>query len=318
MLVIVNPTAGGGRAVERWVAIEARFRKLAARWSPTSGPVRVEAPASRDEAGRAIRRALVAGERCFVAAGGDGSVNALLSALADDSGRVPEDDGLLLGAVGLGSSNDFHKPFADRRTLDDIPVRIDSSSAVAHDVGVVRYRDGEGRPHARPWIVNASVGLTADANAFFNEPDALLRALKGTATASALAYAALRTLATAPVHTLGIRIDGSEESWLPVSNLGIVKNPHFAGCLRYDSPHDPGDGSFYVHLLEGTGRAGRLATLSGLARGRFTGRPGTRSSRASELVVRGREPFVLETDGEVALARSAVFTLSPARIRVCG
>ena len=56
-----------------------------------------------------------------------------------------------------------------------------------------------------------------------------------------------------------------------VRNLGFVKNPHFAGSLRYDSPHLPGSGCFHVHRIGEVTLTGLLRALLRLARGRFAG-----------------------------------------------
>ena len=53
------------------------------------------------------------------------------------------------------------------------------------------------------------------------------------------------------------------------------------------------------------GRRRLLGTLAGLARGRFTGRPGTRAFRTAALEVGADAPFLLEVDGEVGSARRA-------------
>ena len=95
-----RPTAGPARGGSRR---SARTRRVACstRRSSSAEPM---APGSATS-----RAALARGTRVFIAAGGDGTAHALLNALVDAPGRPPL-DALALGAVGLGSSNDLHKP----------------------------------------------------------------------------------------------------------------------------------------------------------------------------------------------------------------
>jgi diacylglycerol kinase family enzyme len=97
----------------------------------------------------------------------------------------------------------------------------------------------------------------------------------------------------------------------------VAKNPHFTGSLSYDSPYEPASGDFTVHHLGAVSAARLAATFAALARGHFSGRPGTRTWRAHRLAVRAVGPFAVEIDGEVALAVEATFTLLPACLRVC-
>ena len=90
-------------------------------------------PAGNDGA---VRAALDDGIRTFIAAGGDGTVNALVDALVRLRGTIALDD-LTLGAIGLGSSNDAHKPV--EREIGGIPVRIDAQRALPRDVGIARW-----------------------------------------------------------------------------------------------------------------------------------------------------------------------------------
>src|SRR5437016_2873987 len=94
-LVVLNPNAHGGRARQLWHRIT-----RPAGWTVVD----------RDYSG-AVSSAVHNGERSFVAAGGDGTVNALLNAIVACENRPPLEE-FTLGAVGLGSSNDFHKPGA--------------------------------------------------------------------------------------------------------------------------------------------------------------------------------------------------------------
>jgi diacylglycerol kinase family enzyme len=307
MLAVVNPASAGGRGLAKW-------RRLEPCLTEKLGAIQVRMTRSAGEERAIVAEGLAAGHREVLAAGGDGTVNAVLSALLEcvpESGRPA----VTLGAAGLGSSNDFHKPH--RTVIEGVPCRVDFANAFAHDVGVVAYADESGTRHTRYWIVNASIGATAEANHFFNHPDGVLRLLKRTSTDAGILYAAARTLARSRARTLELAVDEAPPVSLATRNLGVVKNPHFTGSLSYDSPYEPASGDFTVHHLGAVSAARLAATFAALARGHFSGRPGTHTWRAHRLAVRAAGPFAVEIDGEVALAVEATFTLLPACLRVC-
>jgi len=309
MFVLLNPTAGGGRALAQW-------RRVAAQLESGLGRLDVHGAAGIRGTQARIAESLRQGERRFIAAGGDGTVNLLIDTLAS---LVTPDllSQITVGAVGLGSSNDFHKPFRNGSANGVTPCRLDFGAATAHDIGVLLYTDTHGVAHRRHWVNNASIGVTADGNHRFNTPELVLTWLKRVATGPAISYAALRALAAHRPRLMTLRSDEQPQVTLSVSNLGVVKNPHFAGSLRYDSPREPASGRFHVHLLEGQTLPRLLSALLGLSRGRFMGRAGSRSWRASRLAVEAPDPFAIEVDGEVVLARRACFALLPHYLRVC-
>ena len=109
-LVLLNPAA--------------RHRTGRARWSRVAGSVLGPLEAAVVETDlegrwrRAIAAALASGVRTFVAAGGDGTVGALADAVVESRGSIALPD-ITLGAIGLGSSNDFHKPVRHARAGDE-------------------------------------------------------------------------------------------------------------------------------------------------------------------------------------------------------
>jgi diacylglycerol kinase family enzyme len=181
----------------------------------------------------------------------------------------------------------------------------------------VSYEDLSGDDRMRPWIVNASIGTTAEANRLFNDPDRILAWFKRASTALAIAYAAVKTVLTYRPRQMELTVDRLTWCRGRVHNLGVVKNPHFAGSLRYDSPHEPASGSLFVHRLRAVSVPRLALTLIGLMRGRFMGRTGTNSWEATEATVRSGRPFAIELDGEIIMTRAASFTLLPAALRVC-
>jgi diacylglycerol kinase family enzyme len=302
-LVLVNPGARGGKGSERlarvWPEVVARFEARAVGLD-TAGRWRSE-----------VRDALDGGVRHFVAAGGDGTVGALADALWRARDRAPL-PALTLGAIGLGSSNDFHKPV--RSWAAGVPVRLDGGRW--RDVGRVSWVDETGAERERAFLVSCSLGVTAAANAFFNAGDALLRLMRRRWTAGGIAYAALHEIVRGGGASLDLVWPGARER-VRATSLSVLKTPHLAGGLEFDTPVRSDDGSLAVNLIEDRGRLATLAMLLSLARGRFLGRPGARHWSLPGIVVEAGAPVPLEIDGEVVLASRVRFEVLSERIRAC-
>ena len=309
MLILVNPHSGGGTGLEKWRRIEGRVADIV-------GPFEAAIVDNADDAQALVASRLASGETRFVAAGGDGTVNLLASTIAAASGVELRD--VFLGAIGLGSSNDFHKTDASRSgSIDGIPTRLDFHSSLLHDVGLMTFRDESGKREQRTWLINSSIGVTAEANGLFNRPNAILSVLKRWATPLAIIYAAVHSIFRRRTQRLAISIDGSPIEVRRISNLGIVKNPHFAGSLRYDSPYVPGDGHFWIHTLDAMSVPRLLVALARLATGRVSDQPGVTSQRADSIRINSLQPFALEGDGEVVYALAATVRVLPRLFHVC-
>jgi diacylglycerol kinase family enzyme len=294
--VILNPNAHGGRAVELWNRV--------ARYVPGS--------VMADGAPAAIAQAIALGERIFIAAGGDGTVNALLNAIVDAKGALPL-DAFTLGAVGLGSSNDFHKPFA--RVENGIPLKVDDARTTLRDVGLIRSENG-----ARYFLIGASFGAAATGNALFNAGTGLTGWLKPRWTGGAIACAALRAIAghrnMHPAEKAGRE---ARPTGLPAfASLSVMKSQYLSGSFRFDGPVAAGDGLFAVNLCGATGRLGLVRVLYNLRRGRFSGTAGCTSWRAPAVNFETAFPIAAEVDGEIMEGRRFELSILPERIRVCG
>ncbi|MBP1648964.1 MAG: diacylglycerol kinase [Bacteroidetes bacterium] len=305
MLVFLNPAAGGGRAMNRWERVAPRIAG--------THEMLVHVLENQADALQVLIDAVGRGERKIVAAGGDGTVNAVLTMLMHERMRDALDR-VTLGAIGLGSSNDFHKPPGS--TVEDCPCKLDFAQARLRDVGMLATGiDGTGV--YRYFLSNASIGATADANREFNEPDRLLCELKHFSTPTAILYAALKTIARH--RNIAAVVTSPETGTLHIrlSNLGVVKNNHFSGNLRYDSPARLDDGLLGVHLCHGMSSPELAQVLFALSTGRFNGMRKTRSWSSSSLSVLTTLPINVEFDGEIITTRSVRFTALHNAIKVC-
>jgi diacylglycerol kinase (ATP) len=302
--VLLNPAAGGNRGVARWQRTEGAVRAVC--------EPRVVETDLGGEWRFTVRQEIEAGTRLFIAAGGDGTVSALADELVRARGWIPLDE-FTLGAIGLGSSNDFHKPFGPR--VGGVPVRIVPSDA-RRDLCIARYTAPDGATHTRCFVISASLGVVAEANAFFNDGNRSQRWLRGRWTGGAILYAALHTIAT--WRNLAVRVRaGGHTVPAAVTNLSVSKTPFVSGLFRYDRSVTTDDGLLAIHLCERMSRPQALGALVDLARGRFEGRPGRRHWNTWRVAVAADTPVALELDGEVVRARRATFGVLREQVRLC-
>jgi len=252
------------------------------------------------------------GETQFVAAGGDGTVNYLLDNLVEmaTSDQLKK---ITIGAVGIGSSNDFHKPFCS--TIEKIPIHMDFKNAYYRDVGLITYDSLKGKVE-KYFLINGSLGITAEANNLFNKSDLILRRLKQFNTKIAILYSAIKTMLTYKNLHAEIDIDG-EKLKTNITNLGITKNPHFSGDFCYDSQAGYTNGKFDVHLAYDMNKFDILKLMHALTHKKFSKLNKTKSWQTDRVIIASDDNFTVEFDGEVVITNKVEFKILNKFIKVC-
>lgn len=307
MVILINERACAGKALKKWNRIEKEIRNRYFNYVL----VKYDENSINE-----LKDELRKGCTHFVAAGGDGTVNYLLNTIVSIADEK-ELRRIKFGAIGLGSSNDFHKPFRHPKYLDRIPCRIDFENTFTHDLGFITWEGLTGERNSRCWINNSSVGVTAEANYFFNHPNSKLLSLKQKNTNTAIYYTAIRTILSYKNIPADISYDDSNPLTTELTNLGIIKNPSFSGSFCYDSPYMFNGGFFFVHICERMTTMQTLCTLYNLSKKKFRGFRGTRSYKSNKVIISSGLPFAVEFDGETIKTNKAEFSIKKNAVQIC-
>lgn len=303
MVVFVNPYASAGKGITKWEMIRDQI----------AGSFKTEIIKNSAELKLYVESYLKYGERNFAAAGGDGTINLLLNDLIN-SCSVKELSELKLGAIGTGSSNDFHKPF--QNLFRNIPLKINFDDTELHDIGIITINNN-GKPEKKYFLINASIGITAEANYFFNNPDFLLSRLKRINTQSAIMYAALHSILKYRNFEISICSTETGKKDLLLTNIGIVKNPNFSGNLKFSSNADYSSGKLTAHLCFSMNTPEIIKFFIAVQNGSFEKIKKKISWETSAISVSSKSKFKIEFDGEIIESNNAEFSILPQKIKVC-
>jgi len=249
------------------------------------------------------------GVRCIISAGGDGSINNILNGLVEITGERSNE--YCLGAIGLGSSNDFLKPVTTE--IRGIPVKIHPDNYILSDIGKVTYMNENNEAGSRLFIINASIGITADANLLFNQGDLFIRNMKSRFVGLTILYTALKTLASYRNKEVTIRDNGKSEK-LRVANVSITKSPYISGSFHYDHCPARDSGQLGFHCSGDMTRWEIIKTLRDLSKGKYSGVEKRETVYLENIRISSDLSIALETDGEVQLGREFAFSIIPGAI----
>lgn len=305
MIIYLNIKSNSGRTEAKWNKIKEIIYSIYPEvWI-------IKADSSADDK---IRRAIASGETNYLSAGGDGTLNSLLNILMDNS-SIDECNKFKIGALGLGSSNDFHKPFNKR--IAGVPVRIDFDNYETNDVGVIEYIDENSIARRKYWIINASIGVLADANMHFNHKGVIWNYFKRYLTGSAIIYSALITIAGYRNKICRLKSKELMSKTIYLSNLGIAKNPNFAGDFSYPGTYNPSNGLFSLYLMENMSVTKTLLTLIKLWKNKSDRSMNIYKGESDSIEIESNTPLNVEFDGEVISTTKLQFSLISKAIGVC-
>ena len=307
-LILVNASARNGQALRFWKKIRDDVMKK------IPGLVVESIFSSGDNVENKVKKTIHDHKiNCFISAGGDGSLNYLINLLIN-SGMVPSSK-IFVGGIGIGSSNDFIKPIVHK--IDQVPTRLEYNKVRKHDIGVLHFRDKKGIINTRYFLLNASIGVTAEANLLFNDGDLFLPHLKKHFINSAIIYAAIKTIITYKNFSAKLYYNGRQRL-LDISNLSVIKNHYISGGLHFDQHIISDCGYFGLNYCFDMSSLELIKTLIDLNFGRFSGKAKRETCKTKKIKIIAEKDLAIETDGEVQKGNEIQFSILPKAINILG
>jgi len=258
---------------------------------------------SRDEALAAIHSAIKLGCRNVIAAGGDGTVNAVLQALADCDPDVLRETSL--GILPLGTGNDLARTL--QIPLDPLAALEVLSRKATIPGDIVRFHSGTENRVVSNMCTAGNTGqylttLTPDMKQRWG-PFCYLRGV-------------IQVLADLQAYTVRVQFDAAP--WETVSLLNLfVANGQTTGAGLTVAPMARVDDGWLDVILIQDGDAGEIAALTvNYVMDDFLRHPLVMHRRVRSLAVESAAAFPVTIDGDVVTDQPFQITLDPQHVRL--
>lgn len=301
LTLVVNPTAGGGRAARTAVAAASRLRHRGA-------TVRTVSTRDADHAAQEAREAFDRGD-VAVAVGGDGMLRIL-------AGEAVRRDHAVVGLVPAGRGNDFARFLGLPTTVDDAVDALLDGIEVLVDTGLVRDAGG----HERTFLSMVSVGFDAEANRIANEAPSALGGL-------VYVWGVLGALAGLRPVPLRLRTAAGTRE-VPALLLAVANAGAYGGGMHMAPHASVGDGELDVVVVPHPGRDRRpdrcdardrlllLRVLPRVFRGTHVRTRHVDVTRAASVEVSAGGPLVAYADGDPVGVLPLTIEARPASLRL--
>jgi YegS/Rv2252/BmrU family lipid kinase len=302
VLVIANPTSGGGATARRLPDIERALRRHGL-------PYQLSCTTRPGHASELARGARARGVDVVAAVGGDGTLNEIVQAWIDADGRPVEAPELAL--VPSGSGGDFRKTIGLSHSIDEAVARIRWARPRAIDLGLLDMQDHEGRAIKRAFLNIASFGVGGLADQIVNRAP---KWIGGKPVFFAGTFLAMLQYKNQPVR---VRIDGAPFYEGPIFNVAIANGRYFGGGMKIAPHAEPGDGRFEVVAIGDLGKTEILALTNKIYDGSHLAETGISVGSGKVVEAEPIHPWtsvLLDVDGEAPGKLPVRATLLPGAI----
>ena len=289
--LLVNPSAGGGRALKALPGVEAELTRLGV-------PFRVFQTESIRHAVELATAAADAGE-VAVPLSGDGLVGAVATAL-----RGRED--AIMGILPGGRGNDFARVMGIGRDPVAACALLATGVPTPIDVGEV-VSEGTNEP-ARTFVGIASVGFDSVANKIANEAPSVLGPM-------VYAYAALRAMGTFKPATFDVTVDRERRTFQGWS-VAAANGKAYGGGMYAAPEARLDDGALDAIMFSPKSRLEFVACLRDVFKGTHLQREAITMRRGAEVRIAADRPFTVYADGDPIGELPATIRAVPGAIRV--
>ncbi len=305
-LVVVNPTAGGGKAQTKWTEIEVILRSV-------YGQFKTKMTERSGDAERFGEIATSDGTTEIIVVGGDGTLSEVVNGVFNansQSGRRP-----MITPIPSGTGGDFRKTLELSPDISDLGNQLRNGSPKPVDVGRITFVRENGRTVTRHFLNIASFGLSGEVDKAVNAAKWPKR-LGGRFT---YAWCSLTALIRYKPKKVRLLIDETVDRLVHVNTVAVCNGQYFGGGMHVSPHSDISDGLFNVVAIEPEPIFSGLKNANKLYNGTHLDQPNVSHWQGQMIQATPADPdqaVWLDIDGEPLGTLPATFEILPAALLV--
>ncbi len=286
-ILIINPTAGRGKAGKQVPEIRRLLGAKVANWA-------WHYTKKRGDATDLAREAAQSGVRTVIAVGGDGTLHEVVNGVLGSEATV--------GLIPFGTGNDFARALGLFGSLETACAALTGGVVKHIDIGVIK---GNGTDGPRHFLVLAGTGYDARTAQTVNDG---IRHLSGPL---AYVWGAILTLRTFKPFALTLTLDEEPPRQVQAMFASFCNTETTGGGMKIAPGATVDDGSLDVCLVETVSKPALLYQLTQIFSGKHVRHPAVTMLRARTISVDADPPQPLLIDGEVCGTTPATISLLP-------
>jgi YegS/Rv2252/BmrU family lipid kinase len=302
--ILVNPKAGAGAAQRRVPVVLGALERAGV----SADAVETRAPG---DAPRIVREAAREGVDCLAVMGGDGTMNEVCQAYIDAEGNAVR--GPDLAIVPAGTGGDFRRTFGLGTSDAEAVTRLIASPPRPVDLGVLRFRDAQGRDAVRAFLNIASFGLGGLTDSLVNSGP------KWLGGKAAFLVGTLRALLVYRAQPVRVVVDGRPFLEAPILNVALANGRYFGGGMMVAPDASPTDGLLDIVAFHDISNTQSLLFTQDIYRGTHIGKKGVSTIRGSEIraePLQSTDRVLIDLDGETPGQLPLTASVLPAALRL--
>jgi len=280
---ILNPNAAMGAVSKAWPRIEALARNRLGSFQAlhTAGP---------GDATNLTRQALLEGTEIVVCIGGDGTLNEVINGFMQEGGPLRQDT--LLAFIPMGTGCDFIKTVSIPRDANRVFDLILDSHARAIDLGLLRYKDLQGRPASRYFHNLTSFGLGGEVDERVN------RTTKALGGFVSFIWATLISLLIYDKKRVHLTVDNSFDQEIMTWNIAVANGQYHGGGMWVAPDAAVDDGLFHITVIGDLSLPQVFLNLPKLYNGKILQVEEVFSLTGKRIEAHSDQRVLLDVDGE--------------------